>query len=337
MYRKNTAGQYIGFRKISSTDGSDKSGVPTLIRRDIDGAGFATATGTVVVDIQGATRFQMSQADTNGQNIFWQALLAGMITDSFNVLTDSNPPDVNVADINRVATTSVTTVNANIGTTQPQNFTGTGASALVQTDVTDWKAATAPAMTGDAYARLGAPAGASVSADVAAVKSDTAAIKTATNTGVAPGANGGLLIIGSNLGSMNLTGLTTPIVASSLTIGGTATIAQTGDAYARIGLAGVGLTNLGDTRIAHLDADVSSRLASASYTAPDNANIVLARKYLSNQRITYGSGVNAGKEIVLDDDNSSVLGTRNIYMAIDGTATSAYDGTAAINRADKYA
>jgi len=34
-------------------------------------------------------------------------------------------------------------------------------------DVTLWKGATAPAMTGDAYARLGAPAGASVSADIA--------------------------------------------------------------------------------------------------------------------------------------------------------------------------
>ena len=51
-----------------------------------------------------------------------------------------------------------------------------GGTDLLQVDVTDWKNATAPAMTGDAFARLGAPAGASVSADVAAVKSDTAAI-----------------------------------------------------------------------------------------------------------------------------------------------------------------
>lgn len=34
---------------------------------------------------------------------------------------------------------------------------------------------------------------------------------------------------------------------------------QTGDAYARVGAAGAGLTALGDTRIAHLDADISSR------------------------------------------------------------------------------
>lgn len=34
---------------------------------------------------------------------------------------------------------------------------------------------------------------------------------------------------------------------------------QTGDAFGRLGVAGVGLTNLGDTRIANLDATVSSR------------------------------------------------------------------------------
>lgn len=43
-------------------------------------------------------------------------------------------------------------------------------------------AATSTAQTGDAYARLGAPAGASVSADVAAVKSDSAAILLDTGT-----------------------------------------------------------------------------------------------------------------------------------------------------------
>jgi hypothetical protein len=49
-------------------------------------------------------------------------------------------------------------------------------------NVMNWKGATAPAMTGDAFARLGSPAGASVSADVAAVKVDTAAILVDTGT-----------------------------------------------------------------------------------------------------------------------------------------------------------
>lgn len=43
----------------------------------------------------------------------------------------------------------------------------------VDSNVTNWKGSTAPAMTGDAFARLGAPAGASVSADIAAVNSKT--------------------------------------------------------------------------------------------------------------------------------------------------------------------
>lgn len=44
----------------------------------------------------------------------------------------------------------------------------------------DWTIGTA--QTGDSYARLGAPAGASVSADIAAAKSDTAAIKAKTDS-----------------------------------------------------------------------------------------------------------------------------------------------------------
>jgi hypothetical protein len=44
-------------------------------------------------------------------------------------------------------------------------------------------------------------------------------------------------------------------------------VVQSGDAYARIGLAGVGLTNLGDSRIANLDATVSSRTKPADTQA----------------------------------------------------------------------
>jgi hypothetical protein len=48
----------------------------------------------------------------------------------------------------------------------------------VDVNVVDWKGATAPAMTGDAFARLGAPAGASVSADIAAVAAKTTNLPT---------------------------------------------------------------------------------------------------------------------------------------------------------------
>ena len=45
--------------------------------------------------------------------------------------------DVDAKKINSVSAASVTTVNANLGTTQPVNFTGTGASALVKGDTVD--------------------------------------------------------------------------------------------------------------------------------------------------------------------------------------------------------
>jgi hypothetical protein len=46
-------------------------------------------------------------------------------------------PDVNAKNINNVAATSVTTINANLGQTQPVNFTGTGGSALIKSDMQD--------------------------------------------------------------------------------------------------------------------------------------------------------------------------------------------------------
>jgi hypothetical protein len=46
-------------------------------------------------------------------------------------------PDVNVKLVNAVSTSSVTSVNANQGTTQPVNFTGTGVNALVKGDTVD--------------------------------------------------------------------------------------------------------------------------------------------------------------------------------------------------------
>lgn len=64
-----------------------------------------------------------------------------------------------------------------------------GATDVLQVDVSQWKDATAPAMTGDAFARLGAPAGASVSADIASVQSDTNDIQTRLPAALTAGGN----------------------------------------------------------------------------------------------------------------------------------------------------
>lgn len=65
--------------------------------------------------------------------------------------------------------------------------------------------------TGDNFARLGAPAGASVSADIAAVKVDTAAVKVKTDflPSATAGAAGGLFIAGTNAATVVTTSFTT--------------------------------------------------------------------------------------------------------------------------------
>lgn len=117
--------------------------------------------------------------------------------------------------------------------------------------------------TGDAFARIGA-AGAGLTAlgDTrianldAAVSSRMATFTLPTNF--------------SALG-INASGHVSRVTLVDTITTYTGNTVQTGDAFARIGVAGAGLTALGDTRIANLDATVSSRLASASYTTPPTA------------------------------------------------------------------
>ncbi len=54
-----------------------------------------------------------------------------------NTAATAGVPDVNVKNMNNVAATSITTINANQGTTQPINFTGTAGSALAKSDMVD--------------------------------------------------------------------------------------------------------------------------------------------------------------------------------------------------------
>lgn len=146
--------------------------------------------------------------------------------------------DVNVKNINNV-------VAATPGAAGGLFIAGTNAATSITTSLTINGVAMV-SQTGDSFARIGAPAGASVSADVAAVKTDTAAVKVQTDKLVFTVANQ------VDVNVIDWKGATAP--------------AMTGDAFARIGVAGVGLTNLGDTRVANLDALVSSRMA--TYTQP---------------------------------------------------------------------
>jgi hypothetical protein len=102
---------------------------------------------------------------------------------------------------------------------------------------------------------------------VGAVGSVTGAVGSVTGAvGSVTGAVGSVTgAVGSVTAAVTLSGdFTSTMKASLVTAGG---IAQTGDCFALIGTAGVGLTNLGDARIANLDAAVSTRTKPADTQA----------------------------------------------------------------------
>lgn len=104
-----------------STTGSPKS-VGIHLKGATNMAPLPIEVQLVGFDLQVATQ-SVSVTQWNGTNVSAPAT-AGI-------------PEVNVKNINNVSAASVTTVNANQGTTQPINFTGTAGSALVKSDVTD--------------------------------------------------------------------------------------------------------------------------------------------------------------------------------------------------------
>lgn len=124
-------GPVIGFRA---------SGLNDLL---IDSA-YSTTRGLA------GTALPNAAAEASG-GLYTRGTGAGQINQTVNGLANANLIDiagaavstttaqlgVNAVQINAVATTSVTAVNANIGTTQPINHTGTSTSALVKADTVD--------------------------------------------------------------------------------------------------------------------------------------------------------------------------------------------------------
>ena len=334
-----------GFAQIDATN------MPGFYQLCIPNAALASGASSVVIHLKGATNMAPLpiEVDLDAQVdvTFWNGTVVA-------TPATAGIPDVNAKNVNNVATTSITTINANLGTTQPTNYTGTGASALVKSDMVDVAGAavsTATAQLGVnvvninnvAAATPGASGGVLISGSnagtttlaaltvtgsmtvsdgllVSRSSANSSAI-TATGNGTGSGivATSGAGVTGDGLravaASTNGSGLTgvktgtgsdlnatvTPLVLAKTTnitgfndIAATAVVSagaittsggkvsgviltdtvttytgntvQTGDAFARIGVAGAGLTALGDTRIANLDAAVSSRMA--TYAQP---------------------------------------------------------------------
>ena len=133
----------------------------------------------------------------------------------------------------------------------------------------------------------------------------------------------------------------------------TAIEADTQDLQTQIGTAGAGLTALGDTRLGNLDAAVSTRLASASYTAPLDAagtrtavglssanldtqlgNIVADTQDLQTQIGTAGAGLTALGDTRLGNLDAAVstrLASASYTAPLDAAGTRTAVGLASAN------
>lgn len=231
MYRKNVAGQFIYFCMVTVAGVAD-TGATVTCKRCIDGGAQATAGGTTTHRGGGQYEFALTQADTNGNNISYLFTATGDLPVEKTIVTTAADPTDSV----RFGLTALPNAAAEAAGGLYTRGSGAGqinqpANGLVDVNTLRWNgtAVSAPATAGipDVNVKNINNVSAAAVTTVKAVQGLTTADTIATYTGNTP---------------------------------------QTGDAFARLGAAGAGLTALGDTRIANLDATVSSRMA--TYTQP---------------------------------------------------------------------
>lgn len=127
-------------------------------------------------------------------------------------------------------------------------------------------------LTGDIYARLGAPAGASVSADIAAAKADTAAIKTKTDflPSATAGTAGGVFIAGSNAATtVNVTGNITGNLSGSVgsVTGSVGSVAAGGITASSIAADAIGASEIAADAITEIQSGLATAANLATLTA----------------------------------------------------------------------
>jgi len=110
----------------------DATNHPGIYELQLADARFVS-TNTLLVSINGATN--LAQADLEVQCSNLASNMTQILGTAVSTPATAGILDVNVKNMNNVAATSITTINANIGQTQPLNFTGTGATAYVKTDM----------------------------------------------------------------------------------------------------------------------------------------------------------------------------------------------------------
>lgn len=174
---------------VQISDGAVQGSAVTITVRGQAGAEGAGG-GTTVYGASGIVYYTPTQAETDFTSFVVIASKTGCIPVAQTIVTSASAtPGYAGTDQGKIAnptstvaltgTTIATTQKVDVETIKTQAVTcAAGVTVLASVGT----AATSTAQTGDGFARLGAPAGASVSADMAAVKVDTAAILVDTGT-----------------------------------------------------------------------------------------------------------------------------------------------------------
>jgi hypothetical protein len=142
MYRKNTAGQYIGFVAVNATTGAAMSGTTGFAAyRCLDGGAQASAGGTVTDKGNGQYSFALAQADTNGNDCSILFTMTGMVpVEKTFVTTACDPTAATNFGITSLPSTSVTTnaslLTSGTGTDQISVSAGKVLLQATQTGVT---------------------------------------------------------------------------------------------------------------------------------------------------------------------------------------------------------
>ena len=167
------------------------SGQPIAGSVTVDSAPDGAITATLIIN--GVDNATVLTVTNSGLNYKWDGTLPALsagdfiqvrVTGTWSSVVSSQVILNTFADTKRVSGLHDLNTGAQMDLQNAPNSTAIQAFktafAELQVDITKWKGSTAPAMTGDAFARLGAPVGASISADIIALQAVADAITAKT-------------------------------------------------------------------------------------------------------------------------------------------------------------
>lgn len=212
-YLKNVAGQNIGFVQVAIATGLGVAGATVTVYVNKDNGGQNAGTGTVTNNGNGQYNYAPVQAETNCTEASFAFVSTGCFLVEKTVIfevaplltsgTGANQIQVdgsgnayaNVAKINLVSAASVTTINANIGTTQVLSF---NANNFLKVSLNDILATTLTETSGQLAGGF---------KQWFNVTTPTGTVNSVPNA--VAGTNGGLFIAGTNASTTVTTAFTT--------------------------------------------------------------------------------------------------------------------------------